>query len=344
MFEERSKQGLLRTRPPQRFADGSGKLLNILRNEVSQVGVFGSVPHLLIGVEIGGVGRQPFDVQPSGKTLSQTACGRAMHRPAVPHQDNAFGKMLQQCGHEGFGLVGGDIVVEHVEIETQSTPLRRERDGRDDRQSVASVPAIVNRRLAFGGPGATDRRLQHKAAFVRENNGFTVSSSVFLYSASVVCATRQWPLRRVRGHAVRAFGNSSPYDGVRAIHPTDRRLCRSVCVSVRQSAAGSIIRWDSPVVSDRVRAIAPAASTDCRSAWTEHRDAIWLSRRRGRLAEMLLPTDRLQRALRRNAEPPGTETILDPAASMAFSRRRSALLPASKVAIQDVISKFKLFK
>lgn len=306
---------MLRASPSQRLADGSAQMVHVLSDEVGQVGVLGSIPQLLIGIEIGGIGWQPFDVQPLGKTLSQTACGRAMHRPAVPHQDNAFGKMFQQRGHKGFGLVGGDIAVEHVKIKTQSTPLRRERNGRNGRQAVTSVPAIVNRRLVFGRPAATDGGLQHKAAFVGENDGFTVSSSFFLYEANPFSARRQWLLRRVRGHGVLVSGNSSPYDRVYATRPTGRSSRRSVCGLSRRFATESIARWDNPVLSDHVRAIAAAASTDGRSAWTEHRDAVWLSRHLGRLAEKLLPTDRPQRALRRNAEPPRTETILDPAAS-----------------------------
>ena len=306
---------MLRTCPPQRFADRSRKLLNILRNEVGQVGIFCPVPYLLIGIKVRGVGRQPFDLYSSRKTLGQTTCDRTMYRPAIPHQDNTFGEMAQQSGHEGLGLSSGNITAEHVEIKTQSTPLRRKGNLRDDRQSVTPVPAIVNWRLATRRPGAADCRLQHKTAFIRENNGFTAFSSVFLCVANPAFAMRRWLVRRVRGRAVRVSDNSSPCDGVCAIPPTDRRLHRSVCVLVRQSAAGSIIGWNSPVVSGRVRAVAPAASTGDRSAGMERRDAIWLSKRPGRLAEKLLPTDKLQRVLRRNVWPPRTETFLDPAAS-----------------------------
>ena len=314
MFKEGTKQILFRVCSAQRFADGSGKLLNIVRNEVSRVGVFRSVPHLLIRVEVGGVRRQPFDVQPSGKTPSQTACGRTMHRPTVPHQDNAFEKMLQQCSNETFSLVGGDIPFEYVEIETQSAPMRRERDCRDGRQPIPSVPAIVNRRLPFGSPSATDGRLQHKAAFIRENNGFTASSTFFSYSASAVCANRQWPLRCARGHAFRAFGNSSPCGAAHAIRPMHRTSHRSACVSTPQPAAGSIIPCSNPVAWHRLRAVAPTALTDFRSAGSERRDAVWLSKPPGRPAETPLPIDRPPRASRQNGGPPRTETILDSAA------------------------------
>ena len=118
--------------------------------------------------------------------------------------------MIEHARHERFRLLGGNVVIEQLKVQPQPVPLRREANRRDNRQTISSVPAIVDGRLASGPPTATHRRLQHKTAFVGENDGFTAFSGFFLYGANPPPPKWLSPVRLVRELCVRAFGNCSP--------------------------------------------------------------------------------------------------------------------------------------
>jgi len=210
MIEKRTQQRLLRPGSPQRLANGSGQVLHVVWNKVSHVGIFSPVPDLLIGVKFGGIRRKPFDGQSSFKTLRQLSSRAAVYHPSVPDQNNTFGEVNQQGSHERLSIVCDNIVVEQVEIQSQSAALRRGGNGRDNRQPISAIPTVLNWRLASRHPGTADDGLEHKTTFVNENDGFTAFSGVFLSAASRSFAMQQWPVRCVRGLVVRASGNSSP--------------------------------------------------------------------------------------------------------------------------------------
>ena len=45
------------------------EMINILGNEVGQIGIFGVVPALLDGIEFWGIGGKPFELEPIGMML-----------------------------------------------------------------------------------------------------------------------------------------------------------------------------------------------------------------------------------------------------------------------------------
>jgi len=304
VFEERTEQTFLRSSMSQRPAKDGRQMNHILRNKIGQVGVLAPVPDLLDGVKFWSVGWQPFDVYPNRKTFLQPTGGRPMHHPAIPHQNDSPWKVAQHSGHEWLRFVGRDIMVEQFEVQPQSPTLRREANRRDNRQSITSVPAIVDRRLASDTPGTADRRLEHKAAFIDENNGFTAFLGFFLYAANRSCARRQWPVRCAPSLGVRVSGNSSPSDAAHAIRRTDRTLRRNACESPRPPAAVSIRRWHNRAFA----APATTAHSACRiadpSVWAWDRDGAWLSTPGARGDRKASSTSRWSRAKRPTFEPP----------------------------------------
>jgi len=238
-----------------------------------------------------------------------------MHHPTIPDHDNAFRKMGQQISHERLGFLGMDVLVEHGEVQSQPATLRRNGNGRNDREPIASIPTVVDRCLPLRGPRATHRGLQQEAAFIGKNKGFTASAGVFLCAASLFCTTQPWLVRRAPAHGVRASGSSSPCVAAGAKHPTDRRSRRSVCESPRRSAPRSTVRWQSRGASP----LAEAASANVRfvacsiSAWG--RDGLWPLARGDHRAGTPSPTGRQPRELPPPAEPPRTDNILVSAAS-----------------------------
>ena len=236
MFEERTQQRLLRSAFSQRLANGSGQMLHILWNKVGQIGILDPVPHLLIGIKFRPVCRRtgrcvcgnPFDDHSLFKSLCQSPSRTAVNHPAIPDQNNAFGKMLQQGSDKRLGFIGGDVMIEQLEIKSHASAYRRSGNSRDNREPIPAIPTVLNRSLATRCPCASDNRLKHKTAFVNENDGFTAFSGFFLSAASRSFAMQQWPLRRVREPVVRASGNSIPSVPTHARRQRHRMIRQSV--------------------------------------------------------------------------------------------------------------------
>ena len=193
-----------------RLKNSFTKCLNVLGNMVGQVRVFASIPDLFNGIEIGGVGRQPLDIDPASKTFAQTFSSRAMNRPAIHDQDNAARQTLQKVCHKEFKIVGTDVFRLEIEIESQVMAFRGDAEGRNSRKPISSVPTVENGGLATWSPSPAYQRLKHKARFVQQNDATAFSSGFFLFGANPLVASLRWLSRRVRGPAVRVFGNSIP--------------------------------------------------------------------------------------------------------------------------------------
>ncbi len=228
-----------------RLKNSFAKCVNVLGNIVGQVCVFASIPDLFNRVEIGGVGRQPFDIDPASKTFMQTFCSRAMNRPAVHDQDNAARQMLQKVRHEEFEIIGTDVVRLKVEIEPQMTAFGRDAEGRNDRKPVPSVPTIENGSLSAWRPSPAHQRLEHKAGFVQQNDATPCSSRFFLSGTNPLDAISRWPSRRVPGPAVRVSDNSSPVHLRCARLQRDGIAPRSVDKLPLPHAPGSTNEYDS---------------------------------------------------------------------------------------------------
>ena len=118
--------------------------------------------------------------------------------------------MRQQFGHKRLKIIGDNVVIANSEIQSQMPAFRRNRNGRNSRQSVAAIPAIMNGSLSLPSPCSPNSWLEHKAAFVQQNDGFTLFSGFFLYGANRSFAKWLFALRPVRELCARAFGNCSP--------------------------------------------------------------------------------------------------------------------------------------
>ena len=313
MFEERTQQRLLRSAFSQRLANGSGQMLDVTWNKVGQIGILGPVPHLLIGVKFRCVWGKPFDDNSLFKSLCQSPSRTAVNHPAIPDQNNAFGKMLQQGNDKRLGFFGGDVMIEQLEIKSHLSAYRRSGNSRDHREPVPAIPTVLNRSLATRCPCASNNRLKHKTAFVNENDGFTAFSGFFLSAASRSFAMQQWPLRRVREPVVRASGNSIPSVPTHARRQRHRMMRQSVFGLPQLPVAMSKGRWHSHAFRGFAVEAFPDAATGWRSVWMDGRCVVWISGRPDHTADMPFSTVRPQPVLRQNTWPPSSRTIPVPA-------------------------------
>ena len=185
------------------------KFANIFGNIIGQVRILAAVPDLLDRIKIRCIRRQPFHINAAESPL-QSFSTAAMYHPAIHNQDKPSRKMRQQFCHKRLKIISDNVVVTNSEIQPKMLASWRNRNGRNSRQSVTAVPAIMDGSLSLPSPGASNSWLKHKAAFIQQNSGFTAFSGFFLYGANRSFAKWLSPVRLVRELCVRAFGNCSP--------------------------------------------------------------------------------------------------------------------------------------
>jgi len=223
---------------------------------------------------------------------------------AIHNQNEPMGQVLQEIRHEAFHLGSTDIVRVEGKVQAQPPTLRRNRNGRNRRDAIVAVPAILNRRAALGSPSPTDHRLEQEAALVQESKATAASSSVFLCAASPVDARKRWPLRRVRGPDAPVSGNSSPSRAARARLPRDRNGRRNASRSLRRSVSASIDRSDTHGPEGLSGAVVRAFDVGTPSAWAWDPDAAWPSNLWGQHVDRLSSIERLLSVKRPTAWPP----------------------------------------
>src|SRR5262245_3552469 len=179
---EECRQQLGPAMEPAEFLDQDPAQLGcVLGCEVGQPAVLGVLPHHLVGVGLGGIGGQRLGEdlrvlrQVGPHRLRAVVDVRSIpedrHRPGqVPPQ------LLQEC-HRVLA-VGVRVVGQQPEIQPQPSPLRAYGHGADRRDPVVAVPALQDRGLTPRGEGAADRRGEHEARLVEEDQvGLPASGS-----------------------------------------------------------------------------------------------------------------------------------------------------------------------
>ena len=154
----------------ERGFDSFIELLDVVGDEVGQVGVLGVALHRLDRVELRAVGGQRLELDVLPAELGDPLLRRAVNAPAVPHDDQRPADLLPQPTQEVDRVVGLHVVALHVEAAADSGSCRRQGDRADDTQPITSVPRPLHGCLAPRGPGAAIHRLEHEARFVEEDD------------------------------------------------------------------------------------------------------------------------------------------------------------------------------
>jgi len=164
------KDRIRSTRVADRSSHSLVKVIDILRNEVCQVGVLGVVPQHLHRVEFGSIGGKPLHLEPIRVRLLQQAHGFAMNAVAIQDQDEFAPQLPMDQVEKGDDVIEADVVIMELEVQAHPAPLRRHGESRNGRETVVTIPTVLDRSLPLGRPGAAYHRLEHKAAFVNQDN------------------------------------------------------------------------------------------------------------------------------------------------------------------------------
>src|SRR5262245_21264070 len=234
------------------------EVVDVVRNEVGQVAIFGLVPNVFDGIKIGRIGRQPLHAQPGATLFLKAANRRAVDGPAVADQQQWPTQSVMDSANESDHVLRCEIMVGQVVVQTKALCPGSDGEGAQCTEAIMSIPGVLDRRLATRSPDAAPQRLQQKPAFVEKDQASLAIGPLFLAAATCRGARRRRPVRSVPWPAARVSGHSSPVCG--AAFPRNRRdtALRTSARSTASPAGTSRPAWQSP--SAQHRAAAPPAN------------------------------------------------------------------------------------
>lgn len=153
-------------------ADGESefpaKFIEILTATVLEFDPLEQVPDALIGVEVRGVGRQPFQVQARGRARREEILHRSavMNRRAVPDHQQLAPNLAEELTEEGDDRRPTERLPLHV---GKQPPVRG--DGADRGKVVTRKRRPQDRGLPDGRVGAGDEGHQVEGRFIYEEDG-----------------------------------------------------------------------------------------------------------------------------------------------------------------------------
>ena len=132
-----------------------------------------------------------------------------MDRPAITDEQQRMANMSMYFLQEPHHVWGARVVVKQRVVQPESFRPRRAGEGRHRRDSVVSVPGMLQRRLANRSPHAASQWLKQIATFVEKNQASLTFEALFLAAAIRRGATERWPVRLVLGHVAPASVDSN---------------------------------------------------------------------------------------------------------------------------------------
>lgn len=151
------------------FVEVNVELCDVVRPAVGETRL-GQAPHAFVGVELGCIGRQRDQVQASEATAHGSNGLSAMDRGVVPDHDHVTPEVAQQVTEEVTHRETVDVRAVEAIVEAHAVPHRADRESRDDRDAVATIPVTQHRGATPRCPGLEQHGNQLEAALVGEDD------------------------------------------------------------------------------------------------------------------------------------------------------------------------------
>jgi hypothetical protein len=166
---------------------------------VAQFDPFELLPEALPRVQLGGLGRQAFQVEPLRRAIGQRLGHEvaAMNWCPVPENDHAAVDLTQQVLEKGDHILRIESMILTVDVQ-----LAFRRDGADRGEMVAGVPLPPDGGLADRGVGAHHAGQGIEPGFVYEEDRVLLRLGPFVISGHVssrqgaIAASSRWRARR----------------------------------------------------------------------------------------------------------------------------------------------------
>ena len=166
--EERSNHAWLLSQA----ADGQVKFqmefFHVEADQVAHLDMLEVLPGAFDGIQVRGIRRQPLDAKATSRVAGKELldCGAAMDGRPVPDYQESRSDMPDQVLEELDGVQPVERLLTH-----QGVDLALRRDTPHDREVVARLPLVEDRRVPLGRVGPDLARQEVEARFIHENQG-----------------------------------------------------------------------------------------------------------------------------------------------------------------------------
>lgn len=146
---------------------------------------FGVGPDGFVGVELRGVGRKEFEMQPREPAADFANPVSFMNAGVVPDHDDVPAEVSQQVAEELADLAVPDVVRVTLEVQADAPTPGRNGDPRDHGDAIMPVAMMNDGRLTARSPGLSHRGDQEETRLVYEDDVGTQPRSVFFTPGQV---------------------------------------------------------------------------------------------------------------------------------------------------------------
>lgn len=170
----------------RRAADSLERQPEVPRELVLGVGtpvgepLFRELPDAFVRVELGGVAGEAIEMQPGEGATQRLDCVSLVNGSVVPHEDDGSAEMAKQVPEEGADLEVLDVFRVQGVVQAETPAARAHRDRGDDRDAIAPLPVVEQRRLAPQRPRLAHTRNQEEARLIDEDEVSTQPRGFFL--------------------------------------------------------------------------------------------------------------------------------------------------------------------
>ena len=140
---------------------------------------FGVGPDGFVGVELRGVGRKEFEMQPWETAADLPNPFSFVNAGVVPDHDDVPAEVAQQVPEELADLVVPDVVCVALEVQADASAAGGKGDARDHGDAIMPVAMMNDGRLSARSPGLSHRGDQEETRLVGEDDVGTQPRSVF---------------------------------------------------------------------------------------------------------------------------------------------------------------------
>lgn len=163
---------------------------------------FGAGPDAFVGVEFRRIGGEVREPQPRRPREERAHDRAAVNVAVVPDDNHRAVQMAEEIAEKRAGVGRADVFTVKLEIEPAPAPGGTERQPRDDRDAIVSLPVAQDRRLAPRRPRTAHGGDQEEARFVDEDEVGAQPRGVFFTRGHsrafhrAMAASSRWSARR----------------------------------------------------------------------------------------------------------------------------------------------------
>lgn len=179
MLNERTEQIEMHAKLAQRCGHFPVKMVQVIRQEVGQIGIFDMSPNHFDRFQIRRIAGQPHHFHPIDLGFPQQAGHLPVNDIAIHNQNELAAQVTMEVKDKRDPWVGMNVA--GVELKEQAALLSdgREAQGPNPRQAVSPIPAILDRGLAAGSPGTTHHRWKHETTLIQLHDTHPLLSGFF---------------------------------------------------------------------------------------------------------------------------------------------------------------------